>query len=582
MMRPRGGVKVVNSPQNIGPTEPGVYLFRGPEGEVLYVGKSTNLKKRVLDHLHVRNETDALLASTYATVEFFPTDNEREALLMEANFIREYKPRYNVLLKDDKSYPYVSLTLGERFPRVSMVRRPRRTRGTVFFGPYTSAREARNLVRVIAEAFLLRRCRRLPKVACIYYHMGTCSAPCIGVIDEPHYRERVEKALMVLRGNVGEVVPWVEKEMRSAAGRQEFERAAILRDALAALENLRDRQRVVRVGGETMDVVALTGPASSGSSLTAVGMVKVREGQVVGAEASLLQTPEGVRYTQVEVLSEYLSQYYLIRTELAPVLYLPPLAGVAEGLEGESSVLQDTIAILKEAGVEARVAVTGRPRSLLDLALSAANARLASKGVSERGAREGEPPAVIEDVKKLLSLDHAPRRIEGVDISILQGVDAVGSVVVFVDGEPAKSEYRRFRIRGPAGGEEPPVPHTDDFAMINEVVKRRFHRLKEEGAKLPDLLLIDGGAGQVASAVEALRGLDLGKVPLIGLAKREEEVYLPGKRAPLKPDKNSNPMLLLRHVRDEAHRFALAYHHKRRQMALRGQFAVERGTKRAG
>jgi len=549
------------------PSTPGVYIFRGPKGDVLYVGKSRDLKRRVLDHLHVRTEKDAFLVSNYARVEFLPTKNEREALLLEASLVREYQPRYNVLLKDDKSYPYVALTLGDKFPRVSMVRRPRKKKGQVLFGPYMHAREARSLVKVMAEAFLLRRCRVLPKRACIYYHMGTCSAPCIGAITEEDYRGRVEKSLMVLRGKAGEVVPWVEGEMKKASSRQEFERAAVLRDALGALENLKERQRVIMVGGETMDVIAVTASSETGPSTIAVGVVKVREGEVVGAESNLLQAPEEVPVSIAEVLSEFLLQHYMNASELPPVVYFPPVvAGFVSGNGAREPPLDETIAWLKGEGVEPRVAVSGRSRSLMDLAESAARARLASSGGKPRSADGGVP--VLEDLRKLLSLPKPPSRIEGVDISILQGVNAVGSLVVFDDGEPARSEYRRFRIKSVRG--------MDDFAMVREVVGRRLKRIKEEGGKMPDLLLIDGGAGQVAAAMDALKGLGLESLPLIGLAKREEEVFRPGESLPLKTDKNSPPMLLLRHVRDEAHRFALAYHHKRRQMALRGQFLPEK------
>jgi excinuclease ABC subunit C len=553
------------------PSTPGVYLFRGPKGDVLYVGKSRDLKRRVLDHLHVRTEKDAFLVSNYARVEFLPTKNEREALLLEASLVREYQPRYNVLLKDDKSYPYVSLTLGDKFPRVSMVRRPKKQKGQVLFGPYMHAREARSLVKVLAEAFLLRRCRVLPMRACIYYHMGTCSAPCIGAIDEEHYRERVEKSLMVLRGKAGEVVPWVEGEMKKAASRQEFERAAILRDALGALENLKDRQRVIMVGGETMDVVAVATSQETPSKV-AVGVVKVRDGEVVGAESSLLLAPEGVPASIEEIISEFLLQHYMNANELPPVVYFPP--SVSRTVNGEGTdepPLDETIAWLREEGVESRVAVSGRPRSLLGLAESAANARLVSGGGRARSADQDIP--VLEDLRKLLSLPKSPFRIEGVDISILQGVNAVGSLVVFDGGEPSKSEYRRFRIKSVRG--------MDDFAMVREVVGRRMRRIKDEGGRMPDLLLIDGGPGQVSAAMEALKELGLESLPLVGLAKREEEVFQPGKQSPLRADKNSPPVLLLRHVRDEAHRFALAYHHKRRQMALRGQFHPEKKRRSA-
>ncbi len=534
----------------------GVYIFRGPRGEVLYVGKSTNLRRRVLDHLREREEKDVWIRQEHDRVEFIPTRNEREALLLEANLVREYQPRYNVLLKDDKSYPYIAITAGERFPRISMVRRPRRKKGTLLFGPYTSAREARSLVEVMAEAFLLRRCRTLPKVACLYYHMGTCSAPCIGAISQEAYTARIDDSLKVLRGHGEEVLPDVQTEMAQAAARLDFERAAKLRDAISAMDGLRDRQRVVSSLSGAMDLLEVVRSEEEGK-VAAVGLVRVREGQVVGADARLLAVPEDISVNSADLVAGFLLQDYVRRRELPPVLYMAPelLAASTEGPSEEGpSELSESIALLTEQGVEVKGASTGRPRSLLDLARSTARARLATS-TSPRA------DALMEETQQLLGLPGYPRRIEGIDISILQGTNPVGSLVVFVNGSPAKSEYRRFRIKG--------VPGMNDFAMVGEVVRRRFTRLREEGHTYPDLLLIDGGAGQVGAAAEALRDLGITDVPLFGLAKREEEIYRPGRKEPLRTDPNSGPMLLLRHVRDESHRFAVGYHRKRRQMAFR-------------
>lgn len=291
--------------------------------------------------------------------------------------------------------------------------------------------------------------------------------------------------------------------------------------------------------------------------MAAVGLVRVREGQVVGADARLLAVPEDISVNSADLVAGFLLQDYVRRRELPPVLYMAPelLAASTEGPSEEGpSELSESIALLTEQGVEVKGASTGRPRSLLDLARSTARARLATS-TSPRA------DALMEETQQLLGLPGYPRRIEGIDISILQGTNPVGSLVVFVNGSPAKSEYRRFRIKG--------VPGMNDFAMVGEVVRRRFTRLREEGHTYPDLLLIDGGAGQVGAAAEALRDLGITDVPLFGLAKREEEIYRPGRKEPLRTDPNSGPMLLLRHVRDESHRFAVGYHRKRRQMAFR-------------
>lgn len=533
------------------PTSPGVYIFRGPEGEVLYIGKSTNLKRRVLDHLHIREEKDQLLVEAYARVEFVPTHSEREALLLEANLVREHRPKYNVRLKDDKSYPYIQVTTGEPFPRVSMVRRPRRSRKTTLFGPYTSAREARSLIWVIEDSLHTRRCVRLPKRACIYYHMGLCPAPCIGAIGREEYGKLVERALLLLQGRRKEVLDELENEMHKASDAQEYEKATILRDAMAAVGNLKQRQRVSSASGEDMDLVALHYPRETGERTATIGLLRVRGGQVVGAEPHPFTVPEDVDASDGELLSSYIVQDYSRRSGLPGTLYIPPL-----GTADREALREATDLLQADRGVEIWVAERGRPRALLELARKAAETYTHVRGRSEAHA------GGAEGLRRLLSLETPPSHLEGVDISILQGIEAVGSLVVFRESKPAKDEYRRYKIKEVEG--------MNDFAMIQEVVGRRLRRLKAERAELPEVLLIDGGAGQVSHAMEAVRSEGLeGKVTVLGLAKKEEEIYLPDRPEPMHPDKNSDAMLLLRHVRDEAHRFAITYHRKRRQMALR-------------
>jgi excinuclease ABC subunit C len=347
--------------------------------------------------------------------------------------------------------------------------------------------------------------------------------------------------------------------MGEAAKRLDFERAARLRDAIAGMDGLKGRQSVVGTTGENLDVVALTAPTEEGS-VAAVGLVKVRAGQVVGAESRILSMPPDMGFSREDLLSVFLLQDYALRRELPPILYLSSQEAPGMRAEGAPGVaLEGSLACLAEKGVTTRYAVSGRPRSLLSLAESTGRARLATTGTPR-------DEALLEETQRFLSLPQTPRHIEGVDISILQGTEAVGSLVVFRDGRPAKPEYRRYKIKG--------VPGMNDFAMVHEVVRRRLSRLKAEGGEMPDLLLIDGGAGQVAAAASALEPLELTSLPLIGLAKRQEEVYLPGRKEPLRGDKNGRPLLLLRHVRDEAHRFAITYHRKRRQMALRTEKAL--------
>jgi len=541
-----------------GPDAPGVYLFRSARGEVVYVGKARSLRRRVLDHLRARIEKDGTIVAQSSSVEFVPTATEREALLLEANLVKQYQPPYNVLLKDDKSYPYLAVTVGEAAPRIVLVRRPRRRPGVLLFGPYTSAREARGVEKLLGDLFQLRRCVRLPKEACLYYHLKVCSAPCIGAIPPEEYRARVDRATAVLRGEVALVRPMVEGEMRRAAEREEFERAAMLRDALAGLGALSERQSVVGPGSGRSDVLALAYPNDPASLRVAVGLLRVEDGEVRRTEPHLVTIPADDIPDPGEVLRQFLTQYYGGQFELPERIYVagPRPAGIDPTLDE----------LFGPRGVEVRFRPTGRYAALGRLA-----ERLARATVDQVVPRPA-PREVLLALQSLLELPTIPNWIEGVDISIFQGSEAVGSLVVFERGLPKRSEYRRYRIRGVEG--------TNDFAMVAEVVSRRYARRLAESEVLPDLLLIDGGAGQLAAAESALAPLGLAdRVPAIGLAKREEEVYRADRTEPMHPNPNAPPMLLLRAVRDEAHRFAVTYHRTRRRMRLRGEF---RDARRSG
>ncbi len=538
-----------------GPDAPGVYLFRTGRGEVVYVGKARSLRRRVLDHLRARIEKDGTILAQSATVEFVPTANEREALLLEASLVKQYQPPYNVLLKDDRSYPYLAVTVGEEFPRVVLVRRPRRRTGVLLFGPYTSAREARSVEALLNDLLRLRRCTRLPAEACLYYHLHVCSAPCIGAIDAATYRVQVDRAVAILRGHAGPLKPELESEMRAAAAREEFERAGLLRDALRGLEALGERQHVIGRGQGRADVLAVAYPLRPESLRVAIGLLHVEDGEVRGTEPHLLQVPADDIPDAGEVLRQFLAQYYGGRLE-------PPGRIVIAGPrpDGLDPTLEELFAV---RGIDVQFRPTGRMGALARLAERLARATV------DQVTPGPTPRAVLSALQTLLELPTIPNRIEGVDISLFQGYEAVGSLVVFERGAPKKAEYRRFRIRGVEG--------TNDFAMIAEVVRRRFLRRLAEAEILPDLLLIDGGAGQVAAAVGALREIGAAdRIPVVGLAKREEELYFPERAEPLRPNPNLAPMLLLRAVRDESHRFAVTYHRTRRRIRLREEF--ERAT----
>ncbi|MCI4352811.1 MAG: excinuclease ABC subunit UvrC [Thermoplasmata archaeon] len=531
-----------------GPDSPGVYLFRGPEGEVVYVGKSKHLRRRVLDHLKVRVEKDEWIVGRSTSVEFVPTANEREALLLEATLTKQYQPPYNTLLKDDRSYPYIAVTMGETFPRILVVRRPRRGGGTILFGPYTGAREARGVARLLSETFQIRRCVRLPKRACLYFYLQQCTAPCVGLVDRPSYRAQVDDALTVLRGHGQGISASFEAQMKSAAQHQEFERAARLRDALRGLRALEERQHVVGPGAGRVDVVAVVLPRNPGTLRVSVGVLRIEDGEVRQSEPHVMGFPADDPPEPGELLRQFLTQYYGPQSAPPSRIYIagPRPDGVDEAVDW----------LEKDLKIQVRFSPTGRPASLVRLATRLATSTL------DQLAPATLPRDVLRVLMDLLRLPRLPSRIEGIDISIFQGSEAVGSLVVFQNGQPLKDEYRRFRIRTVQG--------MNDFAMVAEVVRRRLRRLMAEAEKLPDLLLIDGGAGQVAAACSVVHELGLqDEVPVVGLAKREEELYFPDRKGPMAANPNSPPMLLLRAVRDEAHRFAVTYHRTRRRMGLR-------------
>jgi excinuclease ABC subunit C len=392
---------------------------------------------------------------------------------------------------------------------------------------------------------------RLPKAACLYYHLGVCSAPCIGAIDPDGYRRDIERTTAVLRGRVETVRPSVEEEMRRASAREEFERAGLLRDALAGLDALGERQSVIGRGSGRADVLAVAYPNDPSTLRVAVGLLGVEDGEVRRTEPHLVAFPADDLPEPSELLRQFLVQYYGGRIDLPARIYI---AGARP--EGIDATLDE---VFGERGIEVQFRPTGRYAALGRLA-----ERLARATVDQVVPRPA-PREVLGAVQSLLELPTIPNRIEGTDISIFQGSEAVGSIVVFERGAPRRSEYRRFRIRS--------VPGTNDFAMIAEVVRRRYLRLLHDAEPLPDLLVVDGGAGQLSAALSSLAALGLAdRLPAIGLAKREEEVYRADRTEPMHPNRNTPAMLLLRAVRDEAHRFAVTYHRTRRRIRLREEF----------
>ena len=525
------------------PDAPGVYLFTDAQAALLYVGKAVSLRKRVQSYFLDRDfgydaERLGAMVAQIADVEYLLTANELEALILESNLIKERRPRFNIVLRDDKHYPFIRLDPRDPFPALQVVRRMRRD-GALYFGPYVPAGVMWNLLALIHRTFPLRTCRSIAgRTRCLEYHLGRCLAPCEGLISASEYGEIVQSVRLLLEGKDREVIRGMEAQMQAAAERLEFERAARLRDQIDSLRRAAEGQRVISTRGENQDVF---GVAQEGVEAQ-VQLLVVRGGRLVGRGRFPFDEvpPDGAG----PLLGALLPQYYLGAREIPPVVlvsHLPPehslLAAMLSARAGQPVTL-----VAPERGPKAR---------LVEMALSTAGAVLA-QSLGSSSARE----RAMAEVQAALGLPHLPRRIECADISTTSGVLAVGSVITFVDGRPQRSTYRRFRIRTVEGA--------DDYAMLGEVLRRRLARTEWAA---PDLLLIDGGRGQLTVGLLAAREAGYPELPLASLAKEEELVFRPGRPHPIRLPDGSRGKHLLQQVRDETHRFALAYHQRLRGKA---------------
>jgi excinuclease ABC subunit C len=531
------------------PDRPGVYLMRDAEGEILYVGKAKSLRPRVRSYFSARAHESLKtreLVRRIADFETIVVDSEAEALILENNLIKENAPRFNINLKDDKTYPYIKVTVQEPFPRVFVTRRLIKD-GARYFGPFTDVRRMRHALDLVKKLYTVRSChydlpREVPARPCLDYHIGRCKAPCVALQSDAEYRGMIDDIVDILEGRTKPLVERLSKEMQEAAVEMRFERAAELRDAIQQLTHLASRQKVVDVEGKDRDVV---GYARDGADAGVV-VLRVREGKLLGREAvffsNLDDEPDDA------VLGVFATRHYLARRGVAddpvpPEILLPldfadrPL--VEEILGGRSG--RAVRAVVPQRGEKARM-----------LELAAQNARhvleehkLASRAVAQRA------PDAVYELQEVLELSVLPRRIACFDVSHTQGSETVASAVVFENGAPAKAGYRRFKIRGDWGN--------DDYRSMHEAVTRYFRRSLEEQRPLPDLVVIDGGKGQLSAARRALDELDLPHQPVISLAKRDEEVYRSGESTPVRLPRRSLSLRLLQRLRDEAHRFAISY-----------------------
>ncbi len=526
------------------PDGPGVYLWKDAHGEILYVGKAKRLKSRVRSYFATdfdASPKNRLLQRLIADVETIVVTSEAQSLILENNLIKEYRPRFNVRLKDDKSYPSIAVTLADPFPRVIVTRR-RDIPGARYYGPYTDVGQLRRTLAIIRRLYTVRSCADdLPREQrdrpCLDYHIGRCRAPCVGWQSEDDYALMVEDVVDFLEGRTGDVRQKVREAMAAASEREDYERAKDMRDALRWLERLEEPASVEVIGTGDADIV---GFAHDGDDAVGV-LIRVREGRVVGREHRFLEGLE--EEEDGAVLSAFLVRYYVPAESRVRRLVIPFPPHDWDALR---ELLPET---------EWTVPQRGTAHRWLELADSNARHLLESLRIESFETEErAEDP--VYALGRDLGLSAVPRSLVCIDISHNQGRDTVGSLVWFEAGRPKKSEYRKFKIQG--------LGQQDDFAAIHEVVTRYLTRRRDEALPAPDLIIIDGGKGQLNAALDAMDKVGLGPIPMVSLAKREEEVFLPGRSASLRLSRRSPSLRLLQRARDEAHRFGLAYNRQRR------------------
>ncbi len=546
------------------PTCPGVYLMKDDAGQVIYVGKAVNLRSRVRSYFQSsRNHSPKVqrMVEHIADIDYIVTGSELEALILECNLIKKHRPQYNVRLRDDKTYPFIRVTIAEPYPRIFLTRNPVRD-GSRYFGPYTDVPAVRETLRMLKTVFPLRQCSQKldpdgpAHRPCLNFHIKRCMGPCAQQVDARLYRDMVDEVVLFLEGRQSDLISSLRRRMEAAAGALDFEQAARLRDQLRAVEKVVERQRILSDAGTDQDVIALARDPWG----ACVRVMFVRDGKVVGSEHFMLGGADGA--DDAEMLSAFVKEYY---TEGSTI----PREILLQAAIDDADVVARWLTDRRGSAVSIRSPQRGARRRLVDLAAENAREYLSR----ERAVEQSELRTRLDGLAELaayLKLGAPPARIECYDISNLQGTDAVGSMVVFEEGRPAKSQYRRFRIRQVEG--------QDDFAMMGEVIRRRLIRGMGDSpdpkfARLPDLIVVDGGKGQLNSAGRVIDQMALSAgvqaIRVASLAERNEEVFVRGQSAPLVLPRESKSLRLMQHMRDEAHRFAVAYHR-----SLRGKKGI--------
>ncbi len=534
------------------PPTPGVYLFKNAEGNIIYVGKAASLRHRVASYfgaeLKLTPKTRRMV-SQVKELEYFVTASEQEALILELNLIKQHHPRYNVSLKDDKTFPYLKIDLGEDWPRVHITR-TLKANGGRYFGPFASAKSIRQTLKLLKGIFPFRSCTRQisgddPR-PCLQYDIGHCLAPCIGQTSRAEYDHLIKQVILFLEGKQEKVVKQLESQMNKAAENMDFERAARLRDQIQAVTAVVEGQRIATKTRGEQDVIAFV----TERDRAYVQVFFIRNGKLIGRESFVLQ---GTRHEEPSsIMSSFIQQFY------ASAPHIPPLLLLQHAVE-DKETLQQWLSDKRGGSVKIQVPQRGSKKQLVDIV-----AQNAHQGLEQLKIKQLASPkalsAALKEIKEALDLPHSPERIEGYDISDIQGAAAVGSMVVFEKGKPKSAHYRRFRIKSVSG--------VDDYAMLAEVLRRRFKRADAASgswAIKPDLVLIDGGKGQLNAALAAMREMGAESIPAAGLAKENEELFIPGRAKPIVLPPSSPGLQLLQRLRDEAHRFALGYHHRLRK-----------------
>ena len=531
------------------PEKPGVYIMKDKRNRIIYVGKAVSLKNRVRSYFQSHKNLPVKVASMVSRIEdieYIVTDSEVEALILECNLIKFHKPRYNILLRDDKQYPYIRITLNERFPRIEVVRTVKKD-GARYFGPYANAGAMREAIDVINKIFPIRSCKKdlsevpIDERPCLNYHIKRCLAPCQGFVKDEEYNEMINNIIMFLEGKRETLVKQLKDRMQEAAEKLDFERAAVLRNQISALEKVLEKQKVVSTDMIDQDIIAM----ARGSGIVCIQVFFIREGKLISREPFILNNTDDIE--RQEILTSFVKQFY------NNAHFIPKEIIIDEDIDDRDTI-EEWLSRKKGQKVYVLIPKRGEKKKLAQMV--AENARAYLEQVESREERERiRNLQALEELKKFLNLKELPQRIEAFDISNTQGTESVASMVVFEDAQPKKEEYRKFKIKTVEG--------PNDFESMKEVISRRFKRAlsgDRKFQKLPDLLLIDGGKGQLKYAREALKELGLSHILTIALAEEYEHIFVEGRDDPIVLPENSEALFLVQRVRDEAHRFALSFH----------------------